>query len=222
MCWWCVRVPVLAFLGLVWRLCVGVGAVCRGPSPISAVGSGCGSPLAGVCWWCVPPPPPLRALPPLSLCRVGRGGVPLVRARAFPAVVGGGGSLSLARVPSPGVSPLGRRPWWTYLSQLRLSVHHIQGIKNECANYISRNNFEDMTGARSEEIAKEAFRCMDVHLDLNMTMIRPLDGLKQVEYLKELQDIYRCLEKPLEPVPVNQEQWKRDETCLWHEDLFDP
>ena len=36
-CWWCVRVPVLAFLGLVWRLCVGVGAVCRGPSPVSAV-----------------------------------------------------------------------------------------------------------------------------------------------------------------------------------------
>ena len=26
---------------------------------------------------------------------------------------------------------------------------------------------------------------MDVHLDLNMTMIRPLDGLRQVEYLKE-------------------------------------
>ena len=36
-CWWCVWVPVLAFLGLVWRLCVGVGAVCRGPSPVSAV-----------------------------------------------------------------------------------------------------------------------------------------------------------------------------------------
>ena len=36
-CSWCVWVPVLAFLGLVWRLCVGVGAVCRGPSPVSAV-----------------------------------------------------------------------------------------------------------------------------------------------------------------------------------------
>ena len=35
--WWCVWVPVLAFLGLVWRLCVDVGAVCRGPSPVSAV-----------------------------------------------------------------------------------------------------------------------------------------------------------------------------------------
>ena len=51
---------------------------------------------------------------------------------------------------------------------------------------------------------------MDVHLDLNMTMIRPLDGLRQVEYLKEFGDIYKRLEKHLEPVLVNQEQWKRD------------
>ena len=77
------------------------------------------------------------------------------------------------------------RPWWTYLSQLELSVHHIQGVKNECADHISRNNFDDMIGARSEEPAKEAFSRMDVHLDLNMTMIRTLDGLEQVEYLKE-------------------------------------
>ena len=75
-----------------------------------------------------------------------------------------------------------------------------------------------MIGARSEELAKEAFSHMDVHLDRNMTMIRPLDGLPQVEYLKEFGDIYKCLEKHLEPVLVNQEQWKRDKTYLWHED----
>ena len=45
--------------------------------------------------------------------------------------------------------------WWTYLSQLRLSVHHIQGVKNECADYIGRNNLDNMIGARSEELAKE-------------------------------------------------------------------
>ena len=110
------------------------------------------------------------------------------------------------------------RRWWTYLSQLRLSVYHIQGVKNECADYISRNNFDDMIGARSEELAKEAFSRMDVHLDLNMTMIRPLDGLRQVEHLKEFRDIYKRPEKRLEPVLVNQEQWKRDRTYLWHED----
>ena len=74
-----------------------------------------------------------------------------------------------------------------------------------------------MIGAKSEKLAKEVFSGTDVHLDLNMTMIRPLDGLKQVEYLKESGDIYKRLEKRLEPVLVNQEQWKRDKTYLWHE-----
>ena len=110
------------------------------------------------------------------------------------------------------------RRWWTYLSQLQLSVHHIQCVKNECGDYISRNKFDDMIGARSEELAKEAFSRMDVHLDLNMTMITPLDGPPQVEYLKEFGDIYKRLEKRLEPALVNQEQWKRDNTYLWHED----
>ena len=118
--------------------------------------------------------------------------------------------------PPPQKAKLRRR--WTYLSQLRLSVHHIQGVKYECADYISRNNFDDMMGARSEELAKEAFSRIDVHLDLNMTMIRPLDGLRQVEYLKEFGDIYKRLEKRLEPVLVNQEQWKWDKTYLWQED----
>ena len=97
-------------------------------------------------------------------------------------------------------------------------MHHIQGLKNECADYISRNNFDDMIGARAEERAREALSPMVVHLDLNMTMIRPLDGLQQVQYLKEFGDIYKSLEKRLEPVLVNQEQWERDRTYLWHED----
>ena len=118
--------------------------------------------------------------------------------------------------PPPEKAKLSR--WWTYLSQLRLSVHHIQGFKNECADYSSRNNFDDMIGARSEELAKEALSCMDVHLDLNMTMIRPLDGLQQVEYLIEFEDIYKRLEKPLETARVNHQQCKRDKTYLWHED----
>ena len=60
-----------------------------------------------------------------------------------------------------------------------------------------------MIGAKSEELAKEAFSRMNVHLDLNMTMIRPLDGLQQVEYLKQFGGIYKRLEKRLEPVLVN-------------------
>ena len=110
------------------------------------------------------------------------------------------------------------RRWSTYLSQLLLTVHHIQGVKNECADYISRNNFDALIGAWSEALAKEAFSRMDVHLHLKMTMIRPLDGLQQAEYLKEFADIYKGLEKRLEPLLVNQEQWERDKSYLWHED----
>ena len=118
-CWWCVWVPVLASLGFGWRLCVSTGAVCRGPSPALVMGPGCGSPplLAGVCCWlCSPPPPPLRALPPLSLGHVAWRTVPLV---PWPGLLGlwsvcggagwGGGSLMLARVRSPGVASWGGR-----------------------------------------------------------------------------------------------------------------
>ena len=73
-----------------------------------------------------------------------------------------------------------------------------------------------MIGAKSEELAKEALSRMDVHLDLNMTRIRPLDGLQQPEYLKEFGDISKRLEKRLDPALVNQDQWKPDKTYLWH------
>ena len=62
------------------------------------------------------------------------------------------------------------------------------------------------------------FSCVDGHLDLNMTMIRSLDGLQQVEDLKQFEDIYKRPEKRLEPVLVNQGQWKRDKAYVWHED----
>ena len=51
---------------------------------------------------------------------------------------------------------------WTYLSQFRLRVHHIPGIKNELSDYISRNNFDALIGQSSEALAKEAFQRMDV------------------------------------------------------------
>ena len=97
------------------------------------------------------------------------------------------------------------RRWRTYLSQLRRTVHHIQGVKNECADYISCNNFDALIAAGCEALAKEAFSRMDVRLDLNMTKIRPLGGLQQSEYLKEFRDIYKRLEKRLEPLLVNQD-----------------
>ena len=62
--------------------------------------------------------------------------------------------------PSPEKVKL--RQWWTYLSQSRLSVHHMQGVQKECADHISGNNFDDMIGDKSEKLAKEAFTRMDV------------------------------------------------------------
>ena len=75
-----------------------------------------------------------------------------------------------------------------------------------CTDYISRKNVDDIISARSGELAKEAFSRMDVHLDLSKTMIRPLQGLQQVEYLKEFGNIYERLGKRLDPVLVNHEQ----------------
>ena len=51
-----------------------------------------------------------------------------------------------------------------------------------------------------------------------MTMMRPLDGFQQVKYLKEFGDISKRVEKRLELVLINQQQWKWDKTYLWHED----
>ena len=104
-CWWCVWVPVVASLGLGWRLCVGAGAVVPRHSLRGSFGGGVfpRSPL------CVPSPLFLSVASPGALfpwclvpdypgcggCAVGLGGK--------------GGSLTLARVPSPGVSPWGGR-----------------------------------------------------------------------------------------------------------------
>ena len=68
--------------------------------------------------------------------------------------------------PPPGKANLKR--WWTYLSQFRLTVHHIPGIKNELSDYISRNNFDAIIAESSEALAKDAFQRMDVQLDLSM------------------------------------------------------
>ena len=76
--------------------------------------------------------------------------------------------------PPPGKAKLKR--WWTYVSQFRLTVHHIQGIKNEMADYISRNNFDALLGERSEALAKAAFQRMDVQLDLSMRTAGVLEG----------------------------------------------
>ena len=85
--------------------------------------------------------------------------------------------------PPPEKAKLKR--WWTYLSQFRLTVHHIPSIKNEMADYIPRNNFDALLGESSEALAKEAFQGMDVHLDLSMRTAGILEGWSLTDYQSE-------------------------------------
>ena len=104
-CWWCVWVPVLAFLGVVWRPCL-VWWLCVVPPPLSRL---CGSPppLAGVCWWCFPLLSPWRALLLLSLFRVAWGGASLVSCPGLPGCGGWGGVLVAGSGPFPWCFPVG-------------------------------------------------------------------------------------------------------------------
>ena len=81
---------------------------------------------------------------------------------------------SFERRPAPEKAKLKR--WWTYLSQLRLTVHHIPGRGNELSDYISRNKFDALIGESSEALAKEAFLRMHVQLDMSMRVARILEG----------------------------------------------
>ena len=58
----------------------------------------------------------------------------------------------------PPESPRLRR-WWVFLSQLRLHMHHIQGLKNELSDYLSRTNFHERLQVKSEwcEIHRHSF-----------------------------------------------------------------
>ena len=88
--------------------------------------------------------------------------------------------------PPPEKAKLKR--WWTYLSQFRMTVHHIQGIKKDMADYISRNNFDALIGESSEGLTKEAFQRMDVQLDLSMRHAGVLEGWSLRDYHAE----YKC------------------------------
>ena len=79
--------------------------------------------------------------------------------------------------------------WWIYLSQFRLTVHHIQGIKNEMAHHICRNNFNALLGESSKGLTKEAFQRIDAQLDLSMRTAGVLEGLG----LRDYHARYKCV-----------------------------
>ena len=88
--------------------------------------------------------------------------------------------------PPPEKAKLKR--WWTYctyLSQFRLTVHHLPGIKNELSDYVTRNNFDALLSEGSEALAKEAFQSMDVQPGLSMRTAAIVDGRSLTDHQSE-------------------------------------
>ena len=123
---------------------------------------------------------------------------------------------SFQKGPPPEKAKLKR--WWTYLSQFRLTVHHIPGIKNELSDYISRNNFDALIGESSEALAREAFQRMDVQLDLSMRTAPIVEGWSLTDYQSEYKEILQTLSTGLEPRVIDGHQWYKNNQYLFYED----
>ena len=123
---------------------------------------------------------------------------------------------TLQKGPPPETAKL--KLWWTYLSQFRLTVHQIQGIKNEMLDYISRNNFDALLGESSEALAKDAFQRMRAQLDLSMRTAGVLQGWSLSDYHAE----YKCVLNPLSEGPevrlIDGDPWYKDNQYLYYED----
>ena len=102
--------------------------------------------------------------------------------------------------PPPEKAKLKR--WWTYLSQFRLTVYHIPGIKNELSDYISRDNFDALIGESSDALDREAFQRMDVQLDLSMRTAGILEGWSLTDNQSEYKEILQTLRLVSNPVSL--------------------
>ena len=57
----------------------------------------------------------------------------------------------------PRPKKLNLKQYLTYLSQFTFTVHHIQGLKDELRNHLSRKLFAALLGQVSRLLAKDAF-----------------------------------------------------------------
>ena len=118
--------------------------------------------------------------------------------------------------PPPEKAKLKR--WWTYLNQFRLTVCHIQDIKNEIADYISRNNFDALLGESSKVLAKEAFQRMDVQLNLSMRTAGVLEGWSLRDYQAEYQCVLNSRSDDLEARLIEGDCWYKENKYMYYED----
>ena len=68
-------------------------------------------------------------------------------------------------------------------------------------------------------MAKEAFQCMDVQLDLSMHTAGILEGWSLNEYEAEYEKILQTLRTGLESRLINGDKWYRDDRLLYFEDM---
>ena len=61
-----------------------------------------------------------------------------------------------------------RLRWWTYLQTLPVRTHHIPGVFNEVPEFLSREDFAQQFGADVLRKAEEAFKTLNVRLNLFM------------------------------------------------------
>ena len=125
---------------------------------------------------------------------------------------------SFQKGPPPEKANLNR--WWTHLSQFRLTVHHIPGIKNELSDYISRSNLDALIGESSEALSKEAFQRMDIQLDLSMRTAAILEGWSLSDYQSEYKHILQTLRTGLEPRVIHGHQWYKRNKYLFYVDCI--
>ena len=118
--------------------------------------------------------------------------------------------------PPPEKAKLKR--WWTYLSHFRLTVHHIQLIKNEMADYISCNNFDALLGESLEALAKEAVHRMDVQLDVSMRTTGVMEGWSLRDYHAAYKAVLSSINDGLEARLIDGNRWYKDNQYLYYED----
>ena len=58
------------------------------------------------------------------------------------------------------------RRMYVFLSQLKLKIFHLPGLKNELCDFLSRNIFEEKLSVEFETLVQDAFAKMDSQLDL--------------------------------------------------------
>ena len=128
---------------------------------------------------------------------------------------------SFQKGPPPEKAKL--KQWWTYLSQFRLTVHHIPGVKNELSDYTSRNNLDALIGESSEALAKEAFQRMDVQLNLSMRTAGVLEGWRLTDYQSEYKEILQTLSTGLAPRVIDGHKWyKNNQYCSYQDCIVVP